>query len=82
MYSVTERLVLRTPAATQCVVLLASWLGPRAWTGVLTRSPKEFSREGVLTAIHLARDAAVSGLLGGFAEVSNVVLVHGDEVEG
>ena len=40
------------------------------------------SREGVLTAIHLVRDAAVSGLLGGFAEVDNMVFVHGDKVEG
>ena len=40
------------------------------------------SVEGVLTAIHWVRDAAVSGLLGGFAEVDNMVFVHGDKVEG
>ena len=47
-----------------------------------SRGIQSVSREGVLTAIHLVRDAAVSGLLGGFAEVDNMVFVHGDKVEG
>jgi hypothetical protein len=48
----------------------------------ISKGIQPVSREGILTAIQLVRAAAGSGLLGGFGDVGNMVLVYGHEVEG